>query len=83
MEKKLKKPDLIRVKLAIFMWIAIALFSSHPAVLSDAFSIIEVGRFSNVKASDVLPINWEIFDFKKIKRHITYRLLEENAIITE
>ena len=61
--KKLKKPYLIRVKSAIFMLMAIAFFNSYPAVFADS-SIIEVGPFSNAKAGDVLPLYWEIFDFR-------------------
>jgi len=63
----------------VFVWALIFLLSAQTAVLAESPSLIEVGRFSTLTAGEALPPHWETFEFKNIKRHTNYRLVEKNG----
>ena len=57
----------------------ITVLVTHPVVLAESPSVIEVGPFSAETAINPLPARWEPFNFKNIERHTHYQLIEENG----
>jgi len=68
--------DSMRVVL-IGVWIV--LFTGNGIVWGEPSSVLEVGRFSTEKAGNGLPARWEPLDFKRIKTHTHYRLVEADG----
>jgi hypothetical protein len=68
-------------KAATLIWILIILLLTHPAVLAEPPSVIEVGAFSAEKTINPVPARWEPFSFKNIERHTKYRLIEEDGLV--
>lgn len=64
---------------AVIVGVLITLITWNTAALAESISVLEVGRFSVEKGSNVLPSHWEPFDFKDIQRHTDYRLVEEDG----
>ncbi len=46
---------------------------------AESEAILEVGRFSAEKAGATLPSGWKPLAFKKIERHTSYRLVEDDG----
>ncbi|MFQ5992048.1 MAG: DUF3047 domain-containing protein [Nitrospiraceae bacterium] len=46
-------------------------------IYAQAGALLEVGKFSTVKAGGEFPEGWKPLTFKKIKRHTTYAVVED------
>ncbi|MFO7598375.1 MAG: DUF3047 domain-containing protein [Candidatus Desulfacyla sp.] len=68
--------DSMRVVL-IGVWIV--LLTGYGIVWGEPSSVLEVGRFSTEKTGNILPSLWEPLDFKDIKIHTHYRLVEADG----
>ena len=64
---------------ATLMVVLIIVLMTHPAVLAESPSVIEVGPFSAETAITPLPAHRKRFNFKNIERHTYYRLVEESG----
>jgi hypothetical protein len=65
-------------KAAALIVVSIMVLMTHPVVLAESRSVIEVGPFSAEMAVNPLPAHWEPFTFKNIEHHTHYRLIEED-----
>jgi len=66
----------IIILVLLFSWLA-----SHLTLHAQSQTMIEVGKFSAATLGDTLPADWKPLTFKKIERHTTYGLVNDDNIV--
>jgi hypothetical protein len=70
-EALMERAALVCIYTVIFM------SASWAPSTGESAGVLEVGRFSQTSAGEVLPDGWKPLTFKKVPRHTDYRLVED------
>lgn len=70
-----------RKQFGFFILILLVPFTNLLPVSAGSDEVLEVGKFSAASVKDELPSNWKSFAFKRIKKHTSYNLVEDNGIV--